>query len=546
MILAMAILCASMTNAAVDVAYFDMAGNLTLVKNDHAIDLRTALAALGSPTKDESGDQLVSSVPQGTRLLDIRSYEGTTYVEFSREIVGAGLSEKRLDDIYHQVRSTVRQFNLGEKIRILVEGAAIEGCLFSPVDTRTIHKEHLSMDDMLTGPLQFGALQGYSITLSPGHGLYWTGKEWETQRPVYGAPLNEEDYHNLEMCQYLMGYLESDGMIVKNVRCMDKDLGNHSNGSPWWQMSACYWLRELGYPASVYGTCNALLGGPDSDMSNDIRCRPLASNYDNTDIYVSIHTNGSKGDSYDGPSGTEIYYDGGEDHHQWGGESHRLAADIGNSVMDVIQANYDPTWSSHGELVKNSEGRYGEIRLPERPAVLMELGFHDTCNRDAIYLRDNYFRSASMWGIYKGICDYFGVKPTWDLYSSVLLSDNMPLTMNAGKKYQCSVTLLNRGVVWTEAQKIRLGITTGADAFSVDARQLINGEVDPGDTYTFSFTLTAPSKAGTYHIGWQMLHNDDSWFGASLGRTIRVLSIHKRVSKHGKSHNHARKLHMAR
>ena len=29
-----------------------------------------------------------------------------------------------------------------------------------------------------------------------------------------------------------------------------------------------------------------------------------------------------------------------------------------------------------------------------------------------------------MWATYKGICDYFGVTPTWDYYSYEIVSDD--------------------------------------------------------------------------------------------------------------------------
>ena len=65
--------------------------------------------------------------------------------------------------------------------------------------------------------------------------------------------------------------------------------------------------------------------------------------------------------------------------------------------------------------MRNANGSYGEIRIPNRAATLTEIGFHDTCDRDADgnRLRDRLPRSTAMWGMYKGICDYFGVAPTW-------------------------------------------------------------------------------------------------------------------------------------
>lgn len=447
-------ICAAMlmpgrANAAADVAYIDQSGKLTVVCDTFAFDPRSALAELGCPAKDVSGNQLSSAVPSGTRVIVIRTAGDSATVNFSREIIGAGLSEARLRTIFDQVRFTLHQFKLDGNVSILVEDRPISEYL------PPIKKPSVKIRPVVKKIRQAGALSGHTMTLSPGHGLYWTGAKWTTQRGVYGAPLNEEDYHNLEMSQYLETYLKNDGMAVNMVRCADKNYGDYSAGTPWWKMAAPYWLRSAGYPPSVYGPLNTTLGGSDSDISNDICSRPLASNYDDTDIYVSLHTNGFRGDTYAvDPSGTEIYYDGSSSHAEWADQSKDLATKIGNAVIQKLEINYDSTWTSHSALVKDSNGNYGEIRIPKRPAVLLELGYHDTCNRDAVYLRDNFFRSAAMWGVYEGICSYFGRTPTWGFYSCEYVSDNIPTQMIGGKQYQVSITLRNRGVVWTEAKQI--------------------------------------------------------------------------------------------
>ena len=236
-------------------------------------------------------------------------------------------------------------------------------------------------------------------------------------------------------------------MTVRMVRCTDKNYGDHSSGDPWWKMAAYLWLEHLGYPCSVYASytddCTTSSGGHEGN--DDIRARPLASDYDNSDIYVSLHTNGYLGDCYypsSCPTGTETYYDDSPEHRQWGDESEALGIDINTSIMNAIVNDVDPTWTCHGTCVKNSNGAYGEIRIPDRPAVLVELGFHDTCDRDAdeFHLRGNFLRSAAMWGIYKGICDYFGTTPTWDFYSDEYVSDTIPDTMHVNESYQASIT----------------------------------------------------------------------------------------------------------
>ena len=362
------------------------------------------------------------------------------------------------------------------------------------------------------------------MTMSPGHGLVWTGKEWSTQRPVYCAPLSEEDYHNMEMCQYLLTYLTQDGMTVKAVRCIDMNYGNHPSGNPWWKMASVYWLEKQGYPDTVYAssTHDPTVGSGDHEGSDDVRARPLASDVDKTEIFVSLHTNGLRGDCTTGdcPTGTCTYYDAGRSHEEWGEGSKKLSDSIQNALIDTIKNRVPISdWSDRGSM--NSNGRLGEIRIPQRPAALVELAFHDTCNKDAAQLRDDFFRSATMWAMYKGICDYFGATPTWDFYSDELVSHDIPANMTAGETKTVHVTYRNRGVLWTEARQIRLGAVGNEDPFAA-TRQTISGEVAPDQTYTFTFDLKAPDKSGFYATGWKMVRDGATWFGPYVVKAVRV------------------------
>jgi N-acetylmuramoyl-L-alanine amidase len=369
-----------------------------------------------------------------------------------------------------------------------------------------------------------GALAGHTMTLSPGHGLVWTGKEWSTQRPVYCAPLNEEDYHNLEMCQYLNTYLTQDGMTVKCVRCLDKNYGNHPSGNPWWKMASVYWLEHEGYPESVYSslTHDPVTGSGEHEGNDDVRARPLASDYDNTEIFVSLHTNGLNGDCTTGdcPTGTCTYYDAGRSHAEFGEVSKKLSDAIQTSLISTIRNDVPLLdWADRGSM--DSQGRLGEIRIPHRPASLTELAFHDTCNTDVVALRDNFFRSAAMWAMYKGICDYFDVKPTWDFYSDELVSHDIPSNLRPGETRTVHVTFRNRGVLWTEARQIRLGAVGNEDPFA-DTRRTISGEVGPNETYTFTFDMVAPEKSGFYATGWKMTRDGVAWFGPYVVKAVTV------------------------
>jgi N-acetylmuramoyl-L-alanine amidase len=289
------------------VVYVDGQGGLFGHSLPAITDPLSALAALAAPpTATEAGRPLTSGVLPGTRILALNLEGDTTIVDFSTEILGSGLDEVRLALIFDQVKATLRQFGLDAGVRMQVDGRLLSDYLppVNPVAPASQTKSAV--------PKANGALAGRSIALSPGHGYFWNGSGWYTQRPVYCSPLNQEDFHNLEEMQYLNTYLTQDGATTKPYRCLDKSYGNHSTGYPWWKMAAYLWEQHLGYPCSVYanstGDCTTGSGGTES--GDDIRARPLASDYDNTDIYVSLHSNGYTGDCsvVSCPTGTETYY----------------------------------------------------------------------------------------------------------------------------------------------------------------------------------------------------------------------------------------------
>lgn len=474
-----------------------------------------ALDALASPPAGYT-----SAIPPSTRVVSFIAEQDYTTVDFSQAILAYGMTESRLESIFDQVRNTLEQFSLSRSIRMTAQGAPLYQYLPPTPDIAPGPESGTEPVTSVVG------LAGKKIGFSPGHGQRWTGSSWLYERPVYCYPLLCEDDHNDEIVRYLDIYLRQDGATTKVYRCIDKSAGNYANGNAWWRMSAPYWLKNKGYPCSVYasntGDCNLGSGGNETD--DGVRSRPLASDYDNTDIYIAHHTNGYKGDctGSDCGTGTVTYYDASTEHATWGAISKTLAEKVQAAICSAIKTKYtDSTWYDRHAL--DSDGAYGEIRIPNRAAILIELGFHDTCDHDALYLKDNFFRSTCMWATYKGVCDYFAVTPTWDYYSYEVVSNDIPDTMNRGETTTAHITLRNRGVLWNETEQFRLGAAGDSDPFSTQMRYTISGEVEPSATYTFTLTLKAPSAVGTYTTDWRMLREDVTWFGPTVSKAITVV-----------------------
>ena len=101
--------------------------------------------------------------------------------------------------------------------------------------------------------------------------------------------------------------------------------------------------------------------------------------------------------------------------------------------------------------------------------------------------------------------------------NSTFVSQSVPTTMARGQTYSVSVTLNNSGTSTWVTNDFRLGsmnpqdnVTWGLNRVNVPA----GAGVAPGANHTFTFSVTAPSTAGTYNFRWLMIHEWVAWFGA--------------------------------
>jgi serine protease len=103
---------------------------------------------------------------------------------------------------------------------------------------------------------------------------------------------------------------------------------------------------------------------------------------------------------------------------------------------------------------------------------------------------------------------------------ALVLSQSVPTTMAAGRKYQVSLTLKNVGTetwspVGAQCGAYRLGsanpLNNGTWGLS---RVELPAPVAPGGQVTLSFTVTAPWTPGTYNFQWQMVQECVTWFPA--------------------------------
>lgn len=104
------------------------------------------------------------------------------------------------------------------------------------------------------------------------------------------------------------------------------------------------------------------------------------------------------------------------------------------------------------------------------------------------------------------------------------VSQNVPTQMSPGQRARVSITIKNTGqTTWKEPYWYRLGSQNpqGNKTWGI-GRVLLpaNVSVAPGQTYTFSFTITAPETPGTYNFQWRMLQEQVEWFGEKTPNVV--------------------------
>lgn len=104
---------------------------------------------------------------------------------------------------------------------------------------------------------------------------------------------------------------------------------------------------------------------------------------------------------------------------------------------------------------------------------------------------------------------------------SSFVSQSVPSTMTAGRQYTVSVRMKNTGnTAW--GGEYRLGSQNPMDnnIWGIGRAPIQTGIPVPGQEYTFSFTVTAPTTPGTYNFQWRMVQEYVEWFGATTPNVV--------------------------
>ncbi|MFP5261224.1 MAG: NBR1-Ig-like domain-containing protein [Blastocatellia bacterium] len=130
------------------------------------------------------------------------------------------------------------------------------------------------------------------------------------------------------------------------------------------------------------------------------------------------------------------------------------------------------------------------------------------------------------WGMLQSGVGYFGFASAnvavavgggggGGINDATFVSQNVPASMSAGQTYTASVTMRNSGSTTWAAGAYKLTSQNPASNLTWGVNQLsLPASVAPGSDATFSFSVTAPSTAGTYGFQWRMFQDGVGYFGA--------------------------------
>jgi hypothetical protein len=111
-------------------------------------------------------------------------------------------------------------------------------------------------------------------------------------------------------------------------------------------------------------------------------------------------------------------------------------------------------------------------------------------------------------------------------------SSGFQTTMLETQVLTVSVTMKNTGnTTWTAAGNYKLGDASPTPGKFGTTRELLTSSVPPNGQVTFTFNITAPSTAGTYTYGWQMLQENVHWFGPYAPSGGYAITVPQPVSR---------------
>ena len=225
--------------------------------------------------------------------------------------------------------------------------------------------------------------------------------------------------------------------------------------------------------------------------------------------------------------------------HTWTATDSDAASPDSASLTFTITVEADNVPSFGDETIANQTWQVGEpvsLTLPqaaggdgtlsyslsgELPAGVTRSGFTVSGTPTAAQDAETYTWTATDADATSPDSASLTFRITVDTYDSSVEDYDLPTSMRAGTSANVSVTMKNTGSsTWTNAAGYGLGSHNahwGITAVPLPASARVGTDVEQ----PFTFTITAPSRPGSYAFNWQM-NQGGSWFGGIINVPITV------------------------
>ena len=256
-----------------------------------------------------------------------------------------------------------------------------------------------------------------------------------------------------------------------------------------YKSSAFQYQKFLNRPSTVA----RLSGG----YNEDVTTRPHAANYENVDAFVSVHNNATGSATYpynsSSGNGTMVIYQygaAGSTYKPLDETSKDLALKLKYRMLDYIREKWDASWTNISWGDDGFDGNYGETRVAQVPAALIEVGFF-THPSEVITLTNEKFYRIAARGLYMGIAQHFGsgympeevdaVRVTITGTGEFKLEWDAPITGSAPTFYL--VRTSSDGLAFDSG---RVATTTSATFSNVAANKVYHFTVQAGNAHGMS------------------------------------------------------------
>jgi len=257
------------------------------------------------------------------------------------------------------------------------------------------------------------------------------------------------------------------------------------------------------------------------------------------DFYIDSHDNlflGGWADKSSGPAIEKLNTDGVS---QWTTYLPWSKADFVHMVPDN-QGGAFISGSTRGptsiQLVTFHVGSDGAVAWPasgglfQNGALVVDRGVFDETfanvtsdSTGSVYLTSSAYSPANTYDIH--VVKYTSM-------DSAFVSQFVGSSMAAGQTYQVAVTFKNQGFEnWTNAGGYRM-ITLNSSTWGIGSVYLGNGEtIEPGQSKTFYFYVTAPAAPGVYNLQTKMYRNGFGSFGVQANTPNVTVTVRANAAR---------------